>query len=166
MSRPDPEAEAIRLLRRYWPTGELPIDPVRLADRLGISVRIAELDPRVSGAIIKHPGENPVIGLQKEDHDSRKRVTCAHQLGHYILCAGKDDFYRVDGRDALSTETSDPDEVFANRFAAALLMPEAAVRRHADEPIYYQASRFGVSAEALGYRLEQLGLRVNEPEPA
>ena len=51
-------------------------------------------------------------------------------------------------------------EVQANMFAAALLMPEDATRFEWERlhSVKRMARRFNVSEEAMGYRLDQLGL--------
>lgn len=64
----------------------------------------------------------------------------------------------------------DPDEVDANRFAAALLMPEADIVRlveehgfdvHDDLLIRRWARDFGVSQQALMYRLMDLSTEID-----
>jgi Zn-dependent peptidase ImmA (M78 family) len=68
----------------------------------------------------------------------------------------------VDLRSGLSSEGIDEDEIYANKFAACLLMPEGEVRRmHSEGMVDWEmAIRFAVSREAIQFRLKDLGLGV------
>jgi Zn-dependent peptidase ImmA (M78 family) len=142
-----------------------PIDPVRIAKSLGVKVLDVYLKRDVSGALMKKQEEDPSILLNAEDSTTRKRFTCAHELGHYIRRAGERNQYEyVDYRDQRSSTGTVEEEKYANSFAASLLMPELAVKAfHAEGPPEFRiAKRFGVSPEAMQYRLENLGLLVSE----
>jgi Zn-dependent peptidase ImmA (M78 family) len=97
----------------------------------------------------------------------------AHELGHFILHPGKpylvDSTVRVNFRDDLASMATNREEIDANTFAAALLMPETLVRDAIGELRQAQlvdaarvverlAAQFDVSTEAMGYRLINLGL--------
>ena len=150
---------AERILEAFWGDRGFPVDPVYIANELGIKVVRAPLPPRVSGALVKMPGEDPVILIHSGDHIRRQRFTCAHELGHYVyLVRSNEDlesFEVVDLRSPLSSQGTDPKERFANNFAANLLMPRAEVRRLLakgyDE--LEMARYFGVSEEAMRYRV-------------
>jgi len=103
----------------------------------------------------------------------RHTFTIAHEIGHFMLHKGDvylDGRVRVSFRDGLSSMATDQEEVSANAFAAALLMPanwvrpafEEVVRRAAvdseDELAEVLAGRFGVSRQAMLFRLINLGL--------
>lgn len=159
-------ADARRVLARAWQRGSepiaLPVDPVRIARRLGIDVIDARLDPNVYAAIVKEPGQDPTILLSVIDSPNRKRFSCAHEIGHFIRRADDPDEYDyVDLRDMLATSGSDVEEIYANEFAACLLMPEAEVRRLHDDGFtdYEMALAFDVSQEAMHYRLANLRLQ-------
>jgi Zn-dependent peptidase ImmA (M78 family) len=66
----------------------------------------------------------------------------------------------VDYRDEKSSTGTIEEERFANSFAANLLMPKVAVEAlyEKDTPAFRLAKRFGVSPEAMQYRIENLGL--------
>jgi Zn-dependent peptidase ImmA (M78 family) len=154
------EREAERILATVW-HGGFPVDPVKIADSLGIDVKDAVLRSDVAGALVKSPGKDPVILVNAQDRPNRKRFTAAHELGHFVQHQNAPDEYEyIDFRDALSSTGSDPNERFANTFAAALLMPAPEVRRLFDEHRtqtemgYY----FGVSQDAMHFRLKNLGL--------
>lgn len=155
--RSDAERDADGILDELWDDhldGRLPIDPVRIARRLGIDVLNARLDPDVSGALVKELGQDPVIVLNWHDSNNRKRFTCAHEIGHFVKRSDKpDDYEYVDRRDTFSASGQDPDEVHANTFAACLLMPANHVRRLRRRGLsdVEMAVRFDVSREAMQY---------------
>ena len=64
-----------------------------------------------------------------------------------------------DRRGPSAARGNNPDEIYANQFAAALLMPEEKVRELRGQigPAA-MAVEFGVSLEAMMFRLENLGL--------
>src|SRR5579872_2579934 len=125
----NPVNEAERMRMSFW-RGGFPVDPVQIARTLGIDVRQAVLSPDVSGALVKKLGEDPVILMNANDAPNRQRFTCAHELGHFVERGNDPDAYEyVDLRDTIwSAAGTDPAEVFANNFAANLLMPAAEVR--------------------------------------
>jgi len=161
----DPEKEAQDLLNATWAKGSLetplPVDPNLIADRLGIKVFTAGLNEGVSGILWKRAGRDPEIHLQMSDSSNRRRFTCAHELGHYVAKAasdGGDNWEYVEHRALLASQGSDPDEIFANEFAANLLMPRADVerlRRRHQSPATL-AAIFGVSEDAMNFRLVNL----------
>ncbi len=153
----DPEREARQLLSTAWDDRPLPVDPIQIARRLGIKVYSAGLAEGVAGMLRKRPGLDPEIFVNGNDSLNRQRFTIAHELGHYVkhVAAGEDDWEHVDYRDALSGRGTDSDEIFANQFAASLLMPREDVVRLRDEGygIATLALEFGVSEEAMNFRL-------------
>lgn len=155
---------AHELLRTAWVEDgyiTIPVDPVEIAQRLGAKVRDADLEPGVSGALMKEPGSDPVIFLNRSDSGNRRRFSCAHELGHLMSRAGQDEYAFVDYRGPMAGQGTDDDEIFANQFAAALLMPEGAVHQLKDNhsTVGTLAAEFGVSLEAMGWRLQNLGIR-------
>lgn len=163
------ERDARELLERAWlkddpPRLRLPVDPIAIARQLGIEVYTDyELPPEVSGMLRKRAGyEDPEILLNARDSRNRQRFTCAHELGHYTqrVKSGEDEAWEyVDRRDPLSAQGQAPEEVYANQFAAELLMPRDAVdSRAADSNAAVLALDFGVSGDAMRFRLENLGL--------
>jgi Zn-dependent peptidase ImmA (M78 family) len=158
-----PERAAQEILDAVWTSGEtqvrLPIDPIYIAQQLGIKVYTAGLDEDVSGMLVKHLGEDPAIYLQISDSRNRQRFTCAHELGHYVSRSSTGDEEYVERRALLASQGSDPDEIFANQFAANLLMPCETVKELQDQfEVATLAYRFGVSVDAMNFRLVNLGL--------
>jgi Zn-dependent peptidase ImmA (M78 family) len=158
------EVEATNLIKRVWPggSGNLPIDPVYIAQKLGIRVYTANLDEGVAGLLVKGAGQDPEIYLSREDSQNRQRFTCAHELGHYVSRSTDDtrSWAYIDRRDELASRGTNKDEIYANDFAASLLMPRTEVLRlHAAglNPASL-AVTFKVSLEAINNRLSKLRL--------
>lgn len=161
-----PREAALDVLEQHWADGgrvDFPVDPVVIAKALEADVVRADLEREVSGLLVKAPDtDRASIYLNQRDSDKRQRFTCAHELGH-LVARGSDNEGRigyVDYRDTLSGKGTDPDEVWANQFAAELLMPAVAVAQlwAKGSSVARVAKVFGVSQEALGVRLESLGL--------
>ena len=157
-----PEKAARGILDQFWGDRLAPVDPVTISRQMGLDVQQAQLPDEISGALFKSAGKDPVIYIEERDSRSRRRFTCAHELGHYVYRSdhGEDEYEWVDLRGSLSAEGSSPEEIFANTFAASLLMPKDPVQKIYDKkmPIAVLAAHFGVSAEAISYRLAALGL--------
>jgi Zn-dependent peptidase ImmA (M78 family) len=149
-----------------------PVDPFAIAERLGIRVvQIKAPDPTLSGFMMRKEGESgePVIGLNRDHAKTRQRFTVAHEVGHYLLHEWGDlrvDRSIVSFRDDRSGTAEHSEEIEANQFAAELLMPaqwiEATARTRRfdlndDEAIRALASEFGVSQQAMTFRLANLG---------
>lgn len=164
--RRNPASTAISILGDTWVDDDgmltIPVDPVSIANRLGIHVVEKKMGDAGSGAIVKEPGKNPVIYVEAGDAETRQRFTCAHELGHYLSRKGDKEYAYIDRRSYRASLGLDPDEVFANAFAAELLMPAAAIRHlYEDDPtVSGLAKTFGVSEEAMRYRLQNLNLRA------
>jgi Zn-dependent peptidase ImmA (M78 family) len=154
------ETDAARLLQATWGDA-VPVDPVAIARTAGLRVLEAPLDENTLGALVKQPGQDPTILLNEADSKNRRRFTCAHELGHFVRRSEEaDEYSRVDLRNSLSTTGEDPEEVYANEFAACLLMPEREVKKLAQSGMsdLEMAIHFKVSREAMQFRLKNLGL--------
>lgn len=109
--------------------GPVPVDPFALARSLGLATRSVPLPSDVCGRIVRRPRTGATLLVNRADTLARQRFTCAHQLGHYRSCtaSGAATFEFVDFRSTLAAGSCDL-EVWANQFAAALLMPAPLVR--------------------------------------
>lgn len=89
----------------------------------------------------------------------RQRFSCAHELGHLSDFMNRG-VRRSADRDHLASQGRDADEIYANKYAAALLMPKNDVARLFTQGLNTDqlASRFKVSSEAMQWRLVNLGL--------
>ncbi len=169
----EPEIQARQLLKVTWVfSGDdkdsfpLPVNPFLISQRLGIQTYTATLKGDVAGMLVKREREEPEIYVHAHDNSNRQRFTCAHELGHYNKRSQLEDLaYRneweyVDFRDLLSSGGTDPEEVYANKFAASLLMPREAIVHHYEElGAVALAYKCGVSPAAMNFRLRKLGLK-------
>lgn len=159
----NPREHARRVLDTFWRGRGFPVDPAKIANDMGLDVFITELPGKVSGALIKQKNQDPAIFLNGDDNKVRQRFSCGHELGHYIARqSDQSDVYEyVDLRGEVASNGTHPDEIFANQFAAELLMPKDAVEKMCEQelPSYVMAHYFGVSDDAMKYRLKNLRLR-------
>jgi len=163
---PNPEFDADRMLETVWTKEDpsqirLPVDPFYIAKALGIRVYGQPLDSDIGGMLRKQPYDDPEIILNVEDHRNRQRFTCAHELGHFNRRTQEGNFEEwafVDRRDTLAGAGTDPDEIYANQFAAALLMPQRVMKKLWEGEVAPLAYTFGVSAEAMRNRLDNLNM--------
>lgn len=163
MPGPVIDARAHELRDRYhvhFSGEELPV-PVEAiaADLLGLHVEEGELD----GSGILVPAERRVV-LNAAEPPSRRRFTLAHELGHWVCQVLEGHNAPIYCRDLDVTEATDRAlEREANVFAAELLMPEPTVRSRWDGSISACAETFGVSEEAMHWRLYNVGLVAGMP---
>ena len=153
----------------------LPIDPVMLANRLGVTVSNAKFSEESSAALIAKRGSSTRIFVEQSDPPYRKRFSIAHELGHHFLHLVNDgeilDTHRDMFRDKEPAEGPVSErrlrELEANWFAASLLMPEEFVRSEWENNsiVPRLAKAFNVSREAMGYRLDALDLGIPSYEP-
>ena len=141
---------------------ELPIDPFRIASVLGLKVMRVPLEPDVSGMLAKRPGQDPEVYVNVTDSEVRQRFSCAHEIGHYIRRSSSgsndDEWGYIDRRGPSAAYGTNPEEVYANQFAAALLMPDERVKALEDAGVspVAMAVAFNVSLEAMTHRLNNL----------
>jgi len=163
----DPGRNAADMLKTHWSTTDgaviLPVDPIGIAKKLGIKVFTAELRRDVAGFLSLGGGQEPQFYLSDADDYNRQRFTCAHELGHWDdrSRAGVEYPERiVDYRGASASAGTDPSEIYANQFAAALLMPEDEMRRLNAKGYgaYAIADKLRVSSEAAMFRMKKLKL--------
>jgi Zn-dependent peptidase ImmA (M78 family) len=166
------ELAAERLLAQHGVTGP-PVDAEKLATAEGVLVVHHRFDDAEVSGILFRDANHHVIGVNSAHPAVRRRFTIAHELGHRSLHPGRelilDVPVRVNLRDKTSSMATDLEEIEANAFAAALLMPTRMIRdqinqlpaaklREPDETAAALARIFKVSASALNFRLINLGL--------
>ena len=171
-TKPSPESSAKELLERCAIQG-VPVPVEKIAKTLGAQVRYSPLDQELSGMVFVKDGV-PIIGVNSLHHPNRQRFTIAHEIGH--LCLHRElitanvhvdkQFAEVGlRRDANSASGLNQVEIEANQFAAALLMPEAALEELlGDTPIDIEdessldrlSKKLKVSKATLQYRIRNL----------
>ena len=112
----------------------IPVPIKRVAYHLGIKIRLADLGEDCSGVLVRK-GERAVIGVNWRHGSNRQRFSIAHEIGHFVLHSGEtyiDKGYSVHFRAQESGSGTKREEMEANAFAAALLMPTTMVR----EPLH------------------------------
>ncbi|ABI78223.1 DNA-binding protein [Hyphomonas neptunium ATCC 15444] len=161
----DQAEDAAMELRMRHGLGYAPIQDIvsLLEQEFGIRVFLDKLDYGVSGLYAYDSQIGPCILFNSEHPPTRRAMTGAHELGHFIGTRNQPDI-------VYEGEPEDPrEEVYANAFAAAFLMPAQAVRRMYQEyqevsgkftprHLILMAHRWNVSEEAMCLRLEGLKL--------
>ncbi len=156
------------------------VQPQSIAQRYNIDIRIEPIDGDISGFLLRQIGvAGAIIGLNRDQSTTRQRFTLAHELGHFFLHNNQDGELHIDRtsrfvvqlRDAKSSTGASDDEREANFFAAELLMPAAFLSDDVagyggldlgdeQDVISKLASRYGVSTQAMSYRLSNLGFAI------
>ncbi len=145
---------------------EPPVKLTAIVDNLGAKIQPEIIEDAISGALDRR-GPQPIIGVNAQHPSHRQRFTIAHEIGHLILHKDADQFVdRVFRRDPVSSDASDPTEIEANRFAAALLMPKKFLLAEPEckrgplssDNVEELSRRYGVSQQAMTFRLVNLGL--------
>lgn len=155
------ERDAEEMLRTHWAREDgaipLPVDPIAIAGKLDIKVFTAVLAQDVSGKLSMKAGQDPEIYLNQSDSYNRQRFTCAHELGHWAkhVAEGVESREIIDYRGPISSTGTDSEEIYANQFAAALLMPAEEVQRLTERgygPVAI-ADTLRVSPDAAAFRV-------------
>ncbi len=161
LSGPVTDERAHELRRRYqerFGGAEFPVPVESIAeDLLGLEVEREAID--VSGMLF--PAERRIL-VNAAEAETRQRFTIAHELGHWVCqcLEGRTDPIYCRAEEIGVDPEAKALEREANVFAAELLMPEEAVRK---APNAASAEGFGVSREAMGWRLYSFGLVAEPP---
>lgn len=167
------EAAAEQLLDKHGVTTP-PVPVERIAELEGIEI-VASHSAGLESGFAFRDGDRRVIGVNTRESRRRRRFTVGHEIGHLLLHEREltvDQTMRVHKRDDVSSMATNREEIEANGFAAALLMPEGLLavaaraqlsrstsrRLTRDDLVSALARNFDVSTEAMGYRLVNLGM--------
>ncbi|MBL8824600.1 MAG: ImmA/IrrE family metallo-endopeptidase [Planctomycetia bacterium] len=149
-----------------------PIDVSAIAKAMGVEVQETPAEDDLSGFLYRDRKRKlAVIGVNADHHPNRRNFTTAHELGHYLLHdfddVHVDRHFKVWLRSEASSQGTDIEEKEANLFAAELLMPadflahdveEIGTIDLLDEEVLKElASKYGVSTQAMTFRLAYLG---------
>ncbi len=170
-----------RRIRDRFGLGDNPIHDLRaLLEDSGVRVLVMPIpDDSLSGFSFWHEEYGPCILVHAKDIPGRRNFTLAHELAHLVYRHGSSACY-------ISTEIGPRQEGIeykANQFAVELLLPRNGViqdfqrrnipKKPSEKQLGQMANKWGISIQALGYRLESLNLikqgltkRIVEARPA
>lgn len=147
----DPEAAAAAL-RQHWALGERPVaNLLAMLESQGIRVFSLSEDTASVNAFSFWRDGKPFIFLNNFKTAESSIFDSAHELGHLVM------HKHGDPKETRSAERE------ANSFASAFLMPEKDLRSKIQRPVTVEAilkakSRWRVSAMAMAYRLNTIGV--------
>ncbi len=138
----------------------VPVNPAHVARKLGLEVYSAELPKNISGMLKRDETYGTpsgfVIFVNKNEPAVRQRFTAAHEIAHFALHKESIGHEVSDNYMLRSEGMSDRQEVEANKFAAAMLMPmdkvNSAIKQGITTPEAL-AKKFNVSKVAMSIRL-------------
>lgn len=153
------ELQANRLLERFEiETTAVPEEIVSELPRIRV---VREMGLPISGAA-HWDGRFWLIAVCSDEHPLRQRFSLMHEFKHVLDHTTKDWLYR----DRQSQTAHEQAERVADYFAACVLMPKRVVKRlwfEGPQSVGRLAEKLQVSAAAVRYRLDQLGL-TERPE--
>lgn len=147
-----------------------PVDIKAIVLKKGITIKPYDLGENVSGMLVIK-GDEGIISYNPTESIVRQRFTMAHELGHFILHKKTQDVFvdkqfQVHFRNENSATGQDNQELEANSFAAAILMPKdlllTEIKKHdfdlGDEFAMKELAKlFNVSLQAMTFRMVNLG---------
>lgn len=157
----------------------IPIDIKTVVKKMKIELVEYKFEGDVSGVLV-YRNDKIEIAYNPSDSNVRKRFTIAHELGHYVLKHKREGSIFIDSpnnqfstklyRNVESSKGVDLQEIEANAFAAAILMPRPQILEEieglhfdlsdgsADSVIDNLARKFNVSSQAMTIRLANIGI--------
>lgn len=150
------ELQAARLRELLAQNDDAYFETDAITDLPRITARHDQIIDEASGLTV-WDGSNWVIVINTTDTKTRQRFSLCHEFKHIVDHATKDTQARF---------TPEQIERLCDIFAASVLMPKLHVKRYwgrGPRTVSTMAARFGVSPQAMSYRLDQLGL--TEPRP-
>lgn len=148
---------AAEYLLEYWQLGFNPLpNIVEMLEDAEVKVVLVAADPAFDGLSAMLNGQIPVIVLNEDFDNLRKRFTALHELGHLLL----------NFEPGLSDKQR---EKLCNRFAGAMLMPRRVIRSELGEKRAHISLNeliaikeyYGISVQAIMYRAHEMGI-INE----
>lgn len=143
-----------------------PVDILEVAKAAGVVVKFGALPDELSGFLMRD-SDSAIVGVNSLHPRRRQVFTIAHEIGHHILHpkANFVDHKVLYFRNGRASQAIDSKEMEANQFAAELLMPATFLAKalkgetvdlEDDERVEALAKQFGVSTQALTFRLINL----------
>jgi len=145
-----------------------PVEVLEVAKAAGVVVKFGALPDELSGFLMREAGQ-VIVGVNSLHSRRRQAFTIAHEIGHHVLHpkANFVDHKVLYFRDGRASQAIDEKEMEANQFAAELLMPAPFLAKalkgetvdlEDDDRVEELAKKFGVSTQALTFRLINLNL--------
>lgn len=165
-------ADAIR--GKYWPSGELPIDPELIAVDLGLHISTSPLliEEYDTDAYLDTDLKNIVVDAgfyNGNKTQNRVRFSIAHELGHFILHSDViKEIAMGSPKDWMRFKQEIPEkqwsllEFHAREFAGRLLVPSNRLREELGEALKMaKAEGFEYWEKSAGALLEYLGTHIS-----
>lgn len=146
--------------------GDSPISDLRslLETEVGLRIFYLDLPSQIAGMFGFTNELGGCIAINRKHPADRQRMTLAHEYGHFLTNRLNPEIQILRSYDRYPES-----ERFANAFASRFLLPESGVRRQLRSHIQTAgdftlgdllrfARYYGVSFEAYGYRLEEMGV--------
>ena len=160
-------AKSLEVLEEINWDSTSPIDPFAIAKSKNIEVIFSAMPQELSGFIQKDTNGKVKIHISAIDPVTRKKFTCAHELGHFYQeqynatrkrSPSKDPSYMfVESKG----QKQDYSEIYADEFAGNLLMPTSLIKSilNADPAISIKelATKLEMSVQSTSIRLQNLG---------
>ena len=149
-----------------------PVPVEEVAESLGVTVLRRPTDNDLSGFLYRdRKRKSAVIGVNRDHSKNRQNFTIGHEIGHFLLHDGDevhvDRCFQIKLRGEVSSKGVDTEEIESNVFAAELLMPARFLQKdlekiatldlNDEEVVANLAKRYGVSTQAMMFRLANLG---------
>ena len=161
-------ADAARAVRSALGLGDAPALNIEERLEMEAGLRIFHVDlPAAVGAVFAWSDElGALVGLNRKQPHERRRLSLAHETGHFLRDRESGDVLILDG----SPSRADPSETFADAFALEFLLPSGGLSRAFNDRVRANGTSFYiadlialadlylVSFEALTRRLEELRL--------
>lgn len=151
------ERQATRLRSHLGETDDPFFDEAKLRDLPRIRVEW-DADLPTSGMSL-WDGDNWVLAVNSRESLTRQRFSLLHEFHHAVAHGVKDRLFHETSAERRGH--CEQAERTADYFAACVLMPKMLVKRHwgrGPRTIRSMADLFGVSPQAMTYRLRDLGL--------
>ena len=132
---------AVAIIDELWRGEPYPVEPERIAKRVGMHVIEATLPGQVRTVLMREAGRQGVIFVERALTTEQQRVVCARAIGQEIIfMRGRETEYEFN-------EVNFPNLESADIFAAKLLMP--AIEWSKEQPVdeVAAAAHFGVPVD-------------------
>ena len=140
-----------------------PVPVEKLAALLRAEIVFQPFSGEISGIVYRNKDGSAVIGVNSSHLIQRQRFTIAHEIGHLLLHADEnlhvDKNFPIGLRNENSGKSINENEIEANQFAAALLMPRELIAEDI-KPFIGKDVLFAISKLAKKYRVSEQAMSI------